>query len=230
MPTETVNPRWPEILSLTAHEFRSPLTVVAGYLRMLLRDSAGPVTDQQRRLLEHAENSCNRLSALVAEVSELSKLEGGSATFNRRDLNLRELLHQVTDALPPPTERDIKVELETASGRATVAGDAARLSGAFTSLILGLRRELVRSDRLLIRESVRQLNGTKVSWIAIGDEGRIDSLSTAELPELTTFDEWRGGCGLSLAIARRIITAHDGEIWSPADAPKAGAALAIPLK
>lgn len=230
MPTDRVDPRWPKVLSLTVHELRTPLTVVAGYVRMLLKDRAGPVTDQQRRLLEEAEKSCNRLSALVAEVSDLSALEGGTATFNRTDLNLRELLQQVTDGLPPLLDREIAVELETASGAAIVAADANRLRTALTSVVVGLRRELVKSDRLFIRESVRQWDAHTVSWIAIGDEGRIEALATAKPPALTTFDEWRGGCGLSLAVARRIINAHDGSIWSPVEESRAGAAVAIPLK
>jgi hypothetical protein len=64
---EQPDPGWPRLLSLSVHEFRTPITVVAGYIRMLLKDRAGPVSDQQRRLLEEAEKSCARLSGLVAE-------------------------------------------------------------------------------------------------------------------------------------------------------------------
>ena len=76
------DPKWPKLLSLTAHELRSPLTVVGGYIRMLLKDRAGPLTEPQRRLMEEAEKSCGRLSSLVAEVSELAHLESGKAAFN----------------------------------------------------------------------------------------------------------------------------------------------------
>jgi signal transduction histidine kinase len=54
-------------------------------------------------------------------------------------------------------------------------------------------------------------------------------LNGAEPLALTTFDEWRGGVGLSLAIARRIINAHGGSIWSPVEESKAGAVIALPL-
>ena len=77
------DPRWSKLLSLAVHEFRTPITVVAGYIRMLLKDRAGPITEQQRKLLEEAEKSCGRLAALVAEMSDLSNLEGGTASLNR---------------------------------------------------------------------------------------------------------------------------------------------------
>ena len=60
-----IDPRWEKILSLSVHEFRTPMTVVAGYIRMLLKDRAGPLSDQQRKLLEEAEKSCARLTALL---------------------------------------------------------------------------------------------------------------------------------------------------------------------
>src|SRR5688500_20060793 len=67
--------RWHKLLSLAVHEFRTPITVVAGYIRMILKDRAGPVNDGQRKLLEEAERSCGRLSALVAEMSDLARSE-----------------------------------------------------------------------------------------------------------------------------------------------------------
>ena len=229
MPTEVIDPRWPKVLSLTVHEFRTPMTVVAGYLHMLLKDRAGPVNDQQRRMLEEAEKSCTRLSSLLNEISELSALEAGTATFNRNDLDLRDVLAQSVDAVPPLPDREIKVELQSGDGAATVNGDATRLRAAMTSIIWALQRELVSSDRLILHQHVRPFNGQTVAWIAIGDAERVPALARADASALTTFDEWRGGCGLSLAVARRIINAHGATIWSPREETKAGAVVAMPV-
>jgi signal transduction histidine kinase len=229
MPTEVIDPRWPKVLSLTVHEFRTPMTVVAGYLHMLLKDRAGPVNDQQRRMLEEAEKSCTRLSSLLNEISELSALEAGTATFNRNDLDLRDVLAQSVDAVPPLPDREIKVELQSGDGAATVNGDATRLRAAMTSIIWALQRELVSSDRLILHQHVRPFNGQTVAWIAIGDAERVPALARADASALTTFDEWRGGCGLSLAVARRIINAHGATIWSPKEETKAGAVVAMPV-
>src|SRR5574342_1161935 len=95
-----VDPRWPKLLSLSVHEFRTPMTVVAGYIRMLLKDRAGPLSDQQRRLLEEAEKSCARLSALLVEMSDLAGLEAGTATFNKSAVDLRGVLSDAIASLP----------------------------------------------------------------------------------------------------------------------------------
>src|SRR3970282_1383365 len=70
---------FPRALSLAVHELRTPITVATGYLRMLLREQAGPISDKQRKMLEEADKSCSRIGALVAEMSELGKLEAGEA-------------------------------------------------------------------------------------------------------------------------------------------------------
>src|SRR5688572_33503504 len=100
MSVPPIDPRWPKILSLSVHEFRTPLTVVAGYIRMLLKDRAGPLNDQQRKLLEEAEKSCGRLSTLLAEMSELSNLEAGTGSFNRSNVDLAALLTDTIAGLP----------------------------------------------------------------------------------------------------------------------------------
>src|SRR5215212_5767902 len=106
------DPRWVKILSLSVPEFRTPMTVVAGYIRMLLKDRAGPLSDQQRRLLEEAEKSCARLTALLTEVSELSSLEGGTAPFNRQRTDLNKSLRDAVEQQPPLPDREVAIDLQ----------------------------------------------------------------------------------------------------------------------
>jgi signal transduction histidine kinase len=225
-PTEH-DPRWHRLLSLAVHEFRTPVTVVAGYIGMLLKDRAGPLNDQQRRLLQEAEKSTARLSALIAEMSDLASLEAGSTVFNRSRIELGPLVNDAIGALAPLTDREIEVTMNNAMPGATVHGDPVRLKAAITSVLVALRRELVTSTRLLV--SLRRENtGSRQLRLSIAGDERIAQIEGAQTTELTRFDEWRGGCGLSLAIARRIIAAHDGRVWSPAEEPKAGAVIVLP--
>jgi signal transduction histidine kinase len=221
------DPNWPKLLSLTAHEFRSPLTVVAGYIRMLLKDRAGPLNDQQRRLLEEAEKSCGRLSTLIAEVSEVAHLESGTSSLNRTSVDVRTLLEKVIGALPPLPDRSSTVNLTGDRTVGSVQGDASRLSAAFASIITAIRREVVAGDELTVHlQSDGATGGVRIT---IAEPNRIDSLAAAPPSQLTLFDEWRGGNGLALATARRIVEAHGGRVWSPSNDEQAGAVLTIPV-
>lgn len=224
-----VDPRWSRLLSLAVHELRTPMTVVAGYVRMLLQERAGPLSDMQRKLLTETEKSCGRLSALLAEMSDLGGLESGQAAFHRTRLDLRPLLAGVVAGLPPLPDREVTVSLDADQGPAIIEGDARRLESALSAVLTAMRRELVTSDHLIVRERHRRGAGGGESWMAIGDDSRIDALS-AESPALTVFDEWRGGCGLGLAVARRVLQAHGARIWSPADDSRAGAVISLPIR
>jgi signal transduction histidine kinase len=228
MANPTTDARWPKLLSLAVHEFRTPLTVVAGYIRMLLKERAGPVPDAQRRLLEEAEKSCTRLSALLAEISELSALEGGTATFTRTRLDVRALLEEVTGGLPALPERTVEVVVAGDGAPLPVTGDSTRLRAALSAIATALRRELVTSDQLIVHAQARPQDGHRHIRIAIAEPSRVRRLVEAGAGDLATFDEWRGGVGLSLANARRVIEAHGGLIWSPQEESKAAAIIELP--
>lgn len=227
MPVMSTDPRWPRLLSLAVHEFRTPITVVAGYIRMVLKERAGPITEQQRKLLEEAEKSCGRLSALVAEMSDLSGLEEGKPPFKEATIDLDAILAEVAGAVPDLTDREVRVIVEGAAP-ATLTGDAARLRPALSSLLIALRREVVNSDRLVVRCSAGAGNGRVHTVVAIGEPETIDAVAAADPSALERFDEWRGGSGLSLAIARRIIERHGGALYAPPGDGKAGGLLVLP--
>jgi signal transduction histidine kinase len=223
-----LDPRWPKLLSLTVHEFRTPMTVVSGYIRMLLKERAGALTDQQRRLLEEAEKSCGRLSGLVSEVSELSNLEAGTLTFNRQQTDLRSALRQAVEQLPALPDREIAVELALGDGAAMVHGDPVRLAQAFAAIFAALRRELVTSDRLIVRETDGALpGGGRAVELRIGDGETLAAFDAD--PDRPVFDEWRGGVGLSLAVARRLVDAHGGQLWGAPGGRKTGARVILPV-
>ncbi|MBA2305221.1 MAG: hypothetical protein H0W08_21685 [Acidobacteria bacterium] len=224
-----VDPRWPRLLSLAVHEFRTPITVVAGYIRMLLKDRAGALNEQQRRLLEEAEKSCGRLAGLVSEMSDLASLEAGTVPLPRTKVDLPAVLAEAVTGLPPLTDREIRVELQVTDGTATVLGDATRLRAAFLAILSCLRRELVTSDVLLVQHTVTSLQRDAMCVVSIGDADGIAKMAAEGPGGLGLFDEWRGGCGLSLGIACRTFSAHGGGIWSPADGTKSAALVRVPL-
>jgi signal transduction histidine kinase len=216
------------LLSLGVHEFRTPVTVISGYLRMLMTGRAGALTDGQRKMLEEMEKSTARLSGLIGEMSDLSVLEAGAATFNLGSVDVGTLLEAEIAALPPLPDREVRVVLDNQAPGATVHGDAVRLRTALRSLLIAHRRELVTSDELCAWLRRTTIDGRAMLQLTIGGADRIDDLQNVEPSDLTTFEEFRGGVGFTLPIARRIVHAHQGQLWSPAENARAGAVLFFP--
>jgi signal transduction histidine kinase len=228
------DPRWSKLLSLSGHEFSSPISVVSGYINLLLKD--GTVSDPHRRLLEAAQKSCGDLSRTLAELRELSKLESGETKFNRGTVKLRSVLADAIAAQPDLPERTVKTVL-IADSDPSVDADAIKLKTAFASILHALRRELVASDELVVQVDVRDEEVGPSIQITIGEPNQMAELLQLEPQALVAFDEWRGGNGLRLPNARRIIEAHGGRMLDRGMRPtvvettsgKATAIVTLPL-
>src|SRR5262245_33761638 len=96
MPSSTTE-GYLQLLGLAVHEFRTPVSVVGGYLRMLQRDTAGELNDRQRKMIEEAEKSCARLVALISEMSDVAKLDSGVLSLARQPLDLFALVSDVAE-------------------------------------------------------------------------------------------------------------------------------------
>jgi signal transduction histidine kinase len=213
-------------MSLTVHELRTPVTVVSGYLRMLLKEQGGPLNDKQRKMLEEAERSCSRISTLVTEMSELGKLEASELAMGRQDVDLSQVVTSVASNMHEGEDRGVTLAVQGADQPMMVVGDRTRLESALKGLMHAALRE--RGDPGVI--VVRCVSNGSSAFVTVGDEDTQRALSDPPA-ETTPFDEWRGGLGLALPVARRIIAAHGGVLWgAPGERPRAGSALRLPLK
>lgn len=211
------------------HELRTPITVASGYLRMLLKEQAGPITDKQRKMLEEAEKSCARIGALIAEMSELGKLEAGDVTVPSVPFDLAALIASLASSMHDGEDRGVRLDVR-ATGSVMVSGDRTRLAAALTALMHAALRE--RGEPGVIVVECSTFPDTHHAWaiVTIGDETVTPSLAGAARATPPAFDEWRGGLGLALPVGRRVIEAHGGTLWSaPGDTPRAGSALRLPL-
>ena len=218
----------PRAMSLAVHELRTPVTVVSGYLRMLLREQAGPLTEKQKKMLEEAERSCSRLGALVSEMSEFGKLVGGDVRFARHEFDLAALAAEVASGLHDGEDRGVHLEARAATP-VIVTGDRARIAAAVRALMLSALRERVEPGVLLVRCSVRS-GDPEWAVLAIGDETALTELEDAASAPTSGFDEWRGGLGMALPVARRIVESHGGAVWcASGDHARATSALRLPI-
>lgn len=228
MSSELPEPKWARILSLAVHELNGVLSVGLGNTGFLTR-LGPPLSEKQLHFATESQKAWGKIRTLTEEMSELSKLEGGSFKLHRTDVSMAQAVADAVAALPPEEHRVVSIDVSLAAPPTIMNGDAARLKTALSSILFAVRRELATSETLCVREQHREYQGRPASWIAIGDANQVERLSAGPPELLGVFDEWRGGCGLKPAIARRIIEAHDGAVWSPADGSKGAAVLTLPL-
>ena len=215
-----------QLISLAVHELRTPASVVGGYLRMLLRD-AEPMSDRQRKMVEEAERSCGRLTAIVAELSDVGKLDSGAIELSRHPLDLFALIGEVAEGVHEAAERGVRLELRGEATGAPIAGDEPRLKAAFTAIFRAILREQPMEVTIVAERRLVRRAGQSSAVIVIAPNANVQA--SYDAPE-SAFDDRRGGLGLTLPIARRVIEGLGGRLWAPHGGDGRGACLvSLPL-
>lgn len=79
---QEANEKRTRFVSLVSHELRTPMTAIKGYADLLLRGAAGPLGEQQRNFVNVILNNVERMTALVSNLADISKLESGRLTLH----------------------------------------------------------------------------------------------------------------------------------------------------
>jgi len=200
-----------KLLSLAVHEFRSPLAVVSGYLRLLVKHFGDNLSEKQLQLLQESEKSCGTLSKLLGDLGELGQLEAGAVAMKHDPVPIFDLLREVASNLHEGRDRGVTLEVVTPETDAVVHGDRVRLSAALASVLHAVLRERPGDGRLTACGTVE---GEPVPRVVIAIADR-ESASSLGVTPGGTFDEYRGGVGFRLPIAARVVEAHGGSLHSP---------------
>jgi two-component system phosphate regulon sensor histidine kinase PhoR len=201
-----------ELIGNISHEFRTPL---AGIKAMVETLHDGAVDDEKtaRDFLNRIDSEVDRLTQLVAELTELSRIETGKSELKLEPLNLNNLVEEVTTQLSPQAERQqLAVIKELAAGLPPVPADRARVRQVVLNLLHNAIKFTEPSGKITV---TTQKQGDSVT-VDIADTGR--GIAREDLPHVFERfykgDKARAGegAGMGLAIAKHIIEAHGGDI------------------
>ncbi len=210
---QSLKDEYTDLLSMTVHEFRSPLTVVGGYLRMLLRGTAGPLNPHQLKLIEGAAESCGRLAELCNRLSEIGKLDDGREKLVKKPIELWELVADVAAHVHEARDRDVHLALQGDADPAPMSGDAQRLRSAFDAVFRAIVREKAGPATVVAERRRDRIDGRACACVIVADA---DAVQESYARPRYVFNEKRGGVALELSLARRVFEGHGGRIWAPA--------------
>jgi signal transduction histidine kinase len=225
------------LLSLIAHELRTPLSVTSGYVKMLATERPGPLNDAQRNAIRGAGRSADHMTALATDISLLGRIERGEVQPEPVAIDLPAVLAELVSAHTVNPDHPVNVELAPApNGDAAGSGsspalhaDAAHLRRALNALLAAMVR--MAPDEATLHVGWRIATGSPATmYVGIAIADRLESLLDAEASALAPLDETQGGLGVSLPLARRLMALEGGAIHGlPAERQTPGLRLALPL-
>jgi hypothetical protein len=195
-----------DILHVLAHELRTPVGIVHGYVRLLLEERLQQESDR-RRALEQMQKALGRLSELSHESTALAAWYEQDHTVPHA-ISARALLEGVAEA---DYEWPVTVDLTHVSDRhAVLSPDEAALSRALIGVIRATAREL-RGTTCDV--TARVADGS--FELLAGPEELLDALGAGpQSPDAGPLALERGGLGLALVHAAIVLDAHGAERWT----------------
>ncbi len=184
------------------------------------------MSERQRRMIDEAEKSCARLVAIVAELSDIGKLDGGSVKLASQPVDVFSLIGRVAELVHEASDRDVHLSLSGPSDGARITGDSTRLRTAFDAVFRAILREKPGPTTVSAERRLVTRDGRSSAVLIVADEGAVQE---AYEREPSPFDDKRGGLGLALPLARRVIEGHGGALWSPAAVASSSGDTSDPL-
>ena len=224
-----------EFISIVSHELRTPLTSIKNSLDILKSGKCGEVTSNMEKFLDMAGRNVQRLSGIINDLLDLSKIEAGKMDFVFKNMNIHSVVDYVKSALSEVAkEHGLTLLAEETENLPDITADSQRLEQVLTNLVsnaikftpegktITIKTELINAADIkchpYFEDDIKKLSGDYI-MVSVIDEG----IGIAEKDLLHAFDKFAqlenslsrkvGGSGLGLPIAKQLLEAHQGTIW-----------------
>jgi len=215
-----------ELISTLAHELRSPLTSVKGFTSTLLHRWERFTDDQKREMLATVNMDADRVTRLIRELLDVSRIDAGRLELRRKEFDLAAMAEGIVGRFELQHDGH-KFQLSFPDGFPRVYADPDKIEQVLTNLV---ENAVKYSDGGAVTVT-GQVTDTEVE-VAVRDQGV--GIPADQLPLIfTKFYRRAGhgapsGTGLGLFIARGLVEAHDGRIWADSS-PDRGTTLRFRL-
>jgi signal transduction histidine kinase len=200
-------------ISVISHELKTPVALIKGYVGTLLREDMSWDEAASREFLQIIEEEADRLTELIENLLDASRLQAGVLSINLAEVNLGDLAALIADRFRTQTSLH-RFLIDFPTDFPVILGDADRLTQVFTNLISNAIKyspgggEIRIAGQMLMNQVV----------ICVSDQG--PGIAPEDIPHV--FDRFyrakeasrtTKGTGLGLYLAKAVIEAHRGRIW-----------------
>ena len=202
-----------DFVSNVAHEFRTPLTIIKGNVDMVVKGGLGNVAPQQKEMLDGAIKVANRLSRLVNDLLDISKIESGKMQLKKERVNINRIIEEnsvVFDKMVKDKKQTLNKEL--AKDMPDINADIDKITQVFVNLL----SNAIKYSPEMSTIAIKTVNLEKEVMVEVTDTG--EGMAAEDIDKV--FDKFtrvtaekKEGTGLGLPIAKDIVALHKGRMW-----------------
>lgn len=219
-------------ISIVSHELRTPVALIKGYASTLRRDDAKWDKSTISDSLAVIEEEADRLSKMIDDLLDASRLQAGGMSLNRADVSLSMLSRRVAERFSTQSNSH-SIVTDFPENFPVILADETRIEQVIANLVSNALKYASKGE-IRISGQVRP----EQVIVCVSDEG--PGIEAKDLPHI--FDRFyrstkavknTKGAGLGLYLARAIVEAHNGRIWADASTgsakPDSGARICFSL-
>jgi signal transduction histidine kinase len=214
-------------ISIVSHELRTPVALIKGYASTLRRDDAKWDKRTISDSLAVIEEEADRLSKMVDDLLDASRLQAGGLSLNQADVSLPSLASRVSERFSSQSSKH-RIVTDFPKNFPVILGDENRLEQVVSNLVSNALKYAPKGE-IKISGSVR----LEQVIVCVSDEG--PGIEAKDIPHIfdrfyrsTNAVKQTKGAGLGLYLARAIVEAHGGRIWTD-PVPDSGARICFSL-
>ncbi len=223
-----------EFLAHVSHELRTPMASIQEGTQLLLDEIPGPLTPDQKETLRIMSDSSRRLIRLISTILDLSKMEAGMMEYSIVSTDFSRIIDVCINKIRLLADsKHVQILADVPRTRLWVRADVARIEQVLDNLLSNALKFAPEGSVIRIQAEQKARNGTLV--VSVIDHG--PGISPEDLPHIfERFYQGRSsrsravaGSGLGLALAKKVVTAHGGQIWIESE-PGKGATVRFTLR
>ncbi|MBU1246440.1 HAMP domain-containing histidine kinase, partial [Patescibacteria group bacterium] len=221
-----------EFISIASHQLRTPLTVIKGYLSMILEGDFGKVEPKQQDPLNKVYLSGEQMIQLVNDFLSISRIEADRLEFNYEMTNLENMVNNIVDDLKKTIkQKNLSLKyIKSSEQLPLVKIDQEKMRQTIINVIDNAIKYTRQGN---ITVSLKMVDG-KIQF-CVSDSGA--GISQDDLPMLfkkfsrgkTISKMYTEGTGLGLYVARKMVEAHKGKMWAESEGENKGSQIYFQL-
>lgn len=205
-----------EFTSTVSHELRTPLASIKSTVDLVLSETPGKLNEDQAKFLNKTKNNVDRLSRLINDILDLTKMEAGKSEFNITLNDIGEIINEVVEAQESiAKEKGLLLKVEIPSGIPKVPFDSDKMHQVFNNLMSNAIKFTEEGGITVSCANNQDQNHVEICVADTGPGIKEEDMNKLFLKFQQLGDSCNhvGGTGLGLAICKEIISRHCGKIW-----------------